>query len=333
MTRRLLLASRILVGVVFILSGLIKVNDVTGFAYKLEEYLHVLGGIAGFGFLKWFLPHVIVIGKTIAISETVLGFSLILGVLNGLTTALLAVLMVLFTILTGYSAVTGAVTDCGCFGDVLKISPWTSFMKDVVLSVMVFFLLIHVEDLHPVFKRKLKPLGFVLVGLMLGAVWLATYTFYNHLPPMDFRPYAIGEDLKANTQPTADGIPIAMDYVPLETMCDSSEFVGNTLLIVVYDMTAADTEAIKEAYLLGNEAKQGKLRVFMLTSSLSEVQDSLAKRYNPSFCVGTQDETVLKTMIRSNPGYLLLHNGVVIGKWHYNDRPSVELLHEKVAND
>lgn len=327
-SRWLLLASRLLVGLLFVFSGIIKVNDLTGFLLKLEEYLLVLEGDLKLGVFRDLLPHVLPIGWGIAVGETLLGILLLLGSLRWLTTALLALLMILFTLLTGYSAVTGAVTDCGCFGDVLAISPWISFGKDVLLLFLAFFLMVYREDIIPIFKKKAIGYG---VGLLAGlALYLATYTFYNHLPLVDFLPYAVGEHLPTNLEPSADGLPKAKDYIPAKAKCGTSELEGSALLVVSYALEAADTSQLRRGIELGNALKTTDIHPYLLTASVKEVRDSLVKQYAPTFCTVVQDQTVLKTMVRANPGFLLLHNGTIVGKWHGNDLPTEAQLRAKL---
>ncbi len=126
--------SRVFVGILFIISGLIKLNDPVGFSYKLAEYFGetVLN-------LPIFIPFSLAIALFIVIFETVLGFMLLVGFRSKFTVWSLLLMIVFFTFLTFYSAYFNKVTDCGCFGDALKLTPWQSFTKDVIL---LFFIVI-----------------------------------------------------------------------------------------------------------------------------------------------------------------------------------------------
>ncbi|MDX1315001.1 MAG: DoxX family membrane protein, partial [Eudoraea sp.] len=118
---------RIVVGVLFIISGFIKLNDPVGFSFKLEEYFS-----QGVLDLPVFMPYALAISIFVVILEVILGVLLLLGFKRKITLWSLLGMIVFFTFLTFYSAVTGKVTDCGCFGDALKLTPWQSFYKDVV---------------------------------------------------------------------------------------------------------------------------------------------------------------------------------------------------------
>ncbi len=101
------------------------------------------------------------------------------------------------------------------------------------------------------------------------------------------------------------------------------EFKGNTLVIVMYNMDKAPAAEIKRSIDLYNELKGSGVKVLCMTGA---GRDDLDNRYIPDFKMPYQlslrDGTMLKTIIRSNPGYMLLKDGVVVKKWHYNMMPS-----------
>ena len=128
--RYVLYICRILVGSLFIVSGLIKANDTLGFSYKLKEYFEpdVLGWLLGF-----MEPVALPLAMFVCVGEIVLGVAVVLGGRMKLSAWFLLALILFFTWLTFYSAFFDKVTDCGCFGDAIKLTPWQSFSKDVVL--------------------------------------------------------------------------------------------------------------------------------------------------------------------------------------------------------
>lgn len=126
--------------------------------------------------------------------EVLLGLAMLIGYEMKISVALTAMLIVFFTFLTGYSAYYNKVTDCGCFGDFLKLEPWTSFKKDLVLSGMVAVLIAGIKHNVAWFS---KPFGHKFMGL--SAVGLTVFAFfcYLYLPVWDFLPYKEGNDIKA----------------------------------------------------------------------------------------------------------------------------------------
>lgn len=227
--------ARILVGSLFIVSGLIKANDAIGFSYKMDEYFSQ--GVLDLPFLiPWSLEFSIVL----SVVEVLVGFSLLAGILSRLTNWVLLLMILFFTFLTFYSAYFGVVKDCGCFGDALELTPWQSFGKDVallLLTLITFFkkdtisfsqskgdltLFGSATVLIALFSIGILGWGFpvtfalvlFLITLLLKRVldsfrrteWVTLgiavvitsgFTLYttHYLPIKDFRPYAKGKSI------------------------------------------------------------------------------------------------------------------------------------------
>ena len=126
---------RVFVGLLFIISGLIKLNDPLGFSFKLDEYFSP--AVFNLDFLSVFsLP----LAVFLVILEVLLGVALLIGIWRRFVVFNLLGLITFFTFLTFYSAYYNKVTDCGCFGDAIKLTPWESFTKDVILLVAILIL-------------------------------------------------------------------------------------------------------------------------------------------------------------------------------------------------
>jgi len=179
--------SRIFVGLLFIISGLIKLNDPVGFSYKLAEYFGET--VLNFPF---FIPYALAIAVAIVVFETVLGFMLLIGFKPKFTVWSLLLMIVFFTFLTFYSAYFNKVTDCGCFGDALKLTPWQSFTKDVVLMIFIVILFLNVKKIRPLFNGNFRN---ALVSLSVILCLYMGYYVLNHLPLKDFRAYKIGTNI------------------------------------------------------------------------------------------------------------------------------------------
>ena len=125
---------RYLVGSIFIFSGLIKINDPVGTQIKLEEYF----GVFSSDFTSLFellVPFALLISIVLCTLEIIIGIALLMNYKMKIVLKLLLSLIVFFTFLTFYSAYFNKVTDCGCFGDAIKLTPWESFYKDIILLV------------------------------------------------------------------------------------------------------------------------------------------------------------------------------------------------------
>src|SRR5690606_8417961 len=201
----LLMLVRLVVGGLFIFSGLIKVNDPVGTSIKLEEYFDVFSyDIAPFfAYLKDIsLP----LAVFLVVLEVVLGVMLILGVKLRLTVVLLSLMIVYFTFLTFYLAYFNKVTDCGCFGDAIKLTPWESFYKDVFLLVLIavlFFFRNDLIDTGSVWLRGAAALSLVL-SLVLSIIAI------RNLPFIDFRAYKAGVHIPSAMQPSQ---PLEYSYI------------------------------------------------------------------------------------------------------------------------
>lgn len=184
-------ALRIVVAIVFIASGFVKAVDPVGFSFKLEEYFSP--AVFNLGFLVALaLPFSILV---IAL-ELILGFLLLLNIALKFTLRALISLCIFFAFLTFYSAYYNVVTDCGCFGDAIKFTPWQSFTKDVVLLVLLLLLYkLYRKDFvrTPNFKMLFVK-SFVVFGQFLVS-GLFMFKGISSEPLIDFRDYKIGADL------------------------------------------------------------------------------------------------------------------------------------------
>ena len=180
---------RTFVGVLFIISGLIKLNDPMGMSFKLNEYFSE--EVFNTPFLQ---DYSLGIALFVIIAEIILGVLLLLGYKKKFTLYSLFLIIVFFTFLTFYSAYFNKVTDCGCFGDAIKLTPWESFSKDVVLLVMIVWLMIYQKYINPIFKNNFTSVAITLASLIIsGGI---AYYVINHLPIIDFRAYKVGTNIQ-----------------------------------------------------------------------------------------------------------------------------------------
>lgn len=346
---------RFFVGGLFIFSGLIKVNDPVGTAIKMEEYFEIFSlDIASF--FHFFVPFALPISIFMVVLEVVLGIALMVNYKQKWTLKALLAIIVFFTFLTGWSAITNSVTDCGCFGDAIKLTPWESFIKDIVLLVMIGFL--YLNQRHSQSKTAEKTGHFIVGGSFVLSLGLALYAV-AHLPFIDFRAYKVGNNIPKEMQPSAEYIYeyvmekdgeefkfetyptdpsykfVAMNHLNPEAAPKISDFgvwndegdftsevfTGNKLFVILYDVSKTKKSSIEEINNLIS-ALGNKMEVYALTASDGTTFESFQKEVKLNIPYYFTDATVLKTITRSNPGLWLLSNGTVKGKWHYNDVPN-----------
>lgn len=350
-----LLVIRLIVGGLFIFSGLIKVNDPVGTAIKLEEYFDVFSNDIA-GFFAYLEPFALQLSVFLVVVEVLLGVMLILGVKSRLTVWALALMIVFFTFLTFYSAYFNKVTDCGCFGDAIVLTPWESFYKDLILLVLIAILFLFQHDLP---ARSPKWAQLTTLGIFLLSIILAI-TAIRNLPFIDFRAYKVGVNVPRNMEPSSaleysyvmkkDGETLTFDHFPSDESLEFVEmnlnnpdalpkisdfaawndegdytqeiFTGNKMLIMINSMARMNQSDLDEIDELITSLKSSPIEpVLMAAASVPEIE-TLTKSRGWDILAVQADATVVKTMIRSNPGIMLLKDGTVLAKFHHNNTPN-----------
>tara|TARA_R110002051_G_scaffold72030_4_gene130199 strand:- start:1065 stop:2777 length:1713 start_codon:yes stop_codon:yes gene_type:complete len=363
--KKLIGVIRIFVGILFIISGFIKLNDPVGFSFKLQEYFSpdVLN-------IEFMSPFALGLAIILVIVELVLGVALIIGYYKKATMWLLLLMILFFTFLTFYSTYFNKVTDCGCFGDALPLTPWQSFSKDVVLLILILIIFFNLKYIQPFFTNFGRSI--VIFATFIGCLSFGYYVLM-HLPVFDFRAYKVGVNIKEGmsvpedaekaifnynwkfdvngtekiitTQgeyPASEGTFIEVDtevvsqgYVPpihdftIERDGEdyAEEFLSapNVIVVIAYDLNKTEWNGWPVIKKLTNEAiKKGYTVIGLTSSGEAEVNDLLEKQ-NLNFEFYFTDATVLKTIVRSNPGILKLNKGTILQKKHWNDAEEIEL--------
>ncbi|WP_179008652.1 BT_3928 family protein [Winogradskyella forsetii] len=357
--------SRIFTGILFIISGFIKLNDPLGFSYKLQEYFgaDVLN-------LEFLIPYALGISVIVVVFEVVLGVFLLIGYKPKFTVWSLLLMIVFFTFLTFYSAYFDKVKDCGCFGDALKLTPWESFTKDVILLVLILILFFGMKHIKPLFS-KLPTTAIALLSFILS-LWFG-YHVLMHLPAIDFRAYKIGANIQEGmvipedapkpvseytwtfmvngeeqefvtngSYPKVEGEYVGVEtklidegYIPPiqdftiesddEELTDYFLEKDNLVMITMYSIPKAEAEGVAKLKSFTDQALKKGYTVIGLTSSGPSDKSQLKATYDLNFDFYLCDEKVLKTIVRSNPGIVVLEKGTITQKAHWNDIEDIDL--------
>ncbi|WP_343697660.1 BT_3928 family protein [Flavobacterium sp.] len=257
--------SRLFVGVLFIISGLIKLNDPVGFSYKLAEYFSE--PVFNMPFLE---PLALGLAIFLVILEVVLGVMLLVGYKAKTTIWALLLLIVFFTFLTFYSAYFDVVKDCGCFGDALHLTPWQSFTKDVVLLFFILILFINQKLVKPLFSNTITN-AITIVSVTLCAIM--AYWVLNHNPIKDFRPYKVGTNIEKGME-IPEGAPksvVEMIFIYKVNGVDK-EFTEKDLMNIPEGATFVDRKdkVITEGYV-------PPIHDFTMTKDDSDYKEELLK--------------------------------------------------------
>ena len=214
---------RIFVGVLFIFSGLIKANDPLGLSYKMQEFFEVWG---------WHSlnPYTLSLSVIMIAFEIIAGVAVIIGWRMRLFSWLLLLLIVFFTFLTGYALFSGKIKECGCFGDCIPLQANQSFIKDLVLLVLILVIFYYRNKIRPFTSTPTS-----LIILFFTAIFSFALQWYVllHLPIIDCLPYKKGnhipEKMKAppGSVPDSTAITFVYQYQGKEIEFGSDNFPEN----------------------------------------------------------------------------------------------------------
>lgn len=314
---------RLLLSGVFIFSGFVKAIDPQGTQYKITDYLQALhlGGL---------LPPLATLGLSVGLAaiEFCLGIFMLFAIRRKLTTRIVVLMMAIMTPLTLWLAVANPISDCGCFGDAIVLTNWQTFAKNVVLLVAA---LVTAKWPKEMFRFVSESNQWIVINYtFLFVLGISSICLY-YLPLFDFRPYHIGTDLRQGWQQMMEGeeSPYADFFIErtdngediTEAVLSDSSYV---FLLVASHLEEADDSRLDLLNELYEYAKEHGYLFLGLTASgeqaIERWRDMTGAEYD--FC--HTDDITLKTVVRSNPGLLLLKNGTIINKWSCNDLPEVE---------
>src|SRR5450755_2318281 len=197
MKKTFLDTSRLLVGILFIFSGLIKANDPLGLSYKMQEFFEVWNMSA---LDAWTLGFSIVM----IIFEILAGVAVILGWRMRIFAWLLLLLIIFFSFLTGYAVISGKIRECGCFGNCIPLQAMGSFLKDLMLLLLIGILFMYKEEIKPLFSKNTS-----LLILALSLIFSFSIQWYalRYLPIVDCLPFKKGANILEKMKPPPNAIP------------------------------------------------------------------------------------------------------------------------------
>ena len=314
--------ARLVLAITFILSGFVKAVDPLGTQYKINDYLAAmsLGG----------LPDWLTLGASVLLSavEFCLGIFLLFAIQRRLTSRLILLMMAVMTPLTLWLAIANPITDCGCFGDAVVLTNWQTFWKNILLLGCAIVVALWPKDMFRFISRSNQWIVINYSALFILAI--AAWSLY-YLPTFDFRPYHIGTDLRGQWQRTMDGEDLPYADFFIEQLSDGEDITEAVLtdtsyvfLLVSPHLEQADDsrlDLINELYEYAHEHSYG---FYCLTASTQQNIDRWHDITGAEYPFCQTDEITLKTVIRSNPGLVLLKDGTIIRKWSHNDLPVID---------
>jgi uncharacterized membrane protein YphA (DoxX/SURF4 family) len=284
--RILLTTTRIIVGVLFIFSGLVKANDPLGLSYKMQEFFEVWG----WSFLD---NYTLSFSVAMIAFEIIAGVAVLVGWQMRLFSWLLLLLIVFFTFLTGYALFSGKIRECGCFGDCIPLTSDQSFMKDLILLVMIGFIFWQRNKITPSLNTM-----YSMVALFFTTIFTFAFQWFvlEHLPVKDCLPYKIGNNIPDKMKAPPGSIP------------------DSTVISFVYDKAGKQVEFTADNF----------------PADYDEATYKFVKRYDKVVRKGNASPAIKDFSLQTYVGndttqallnedeyqlYLFLKNGYTIGEW------------------
>lgn len=351
--------SRIIIGLVFIFSGVVKAIDPLGTAYKFHDYFQAFN-------LRFLNSLCLPLAIIMFTAEFIAGFSILSGLKFRTGLWGVIILMAIFTPMTFILALTNPVSDCGCFGDAIHLTNWQTFGKNIVL---VLFLVILYKERDQFKKIRNKKIEWPIISGVI--ILFILFAFFNlrYLPVIDFLPYKTGvkiadkmvvpegvavdkyettfiyqkngvqKEFTLKNYPSNDSswkfidqksVLIKKGYVPsihdFEITGQNGDNLTNeilsdkgySVLMISKKLAEAGRKHLTAGFGLGKYCISKGIHFYVLSASGTDV----VKGYENGLIFCSADETTLKTIVRANPGYILLKDGVIINKWSWANVPA-----------
>ncbi len=319
-------AVRVLLAVTFLFSGMVKAIDPKGTAYKIEEYIHYF--IPG-GF-DYRFEIALICSFLLCAVEFVLGIYLFFGVRRRLTAWVTVGAAVVFSAVSVFVWVYHPVSDCGCFGDAVPLTAGQTLVKNAFLLLLACLYMRSYERTDSFIPSSIHWLvSLYSLVFILGFSLLSSW----YLPMLDFRPYKVGVDMsEARASASVSEMLKAEDISPLMDFY-VTDSVGNDVTdgllddslyqfwLVLPGIQGMDDSHLDEINVINDFCEDRGYPFVILTAA---TRTELSRWMDFSGLVSPvyfADGTLLKTMIRSNPGLMLVRKGVILAKWSCNNLP------------
>ena len=346
-----------IVGIVFFLSGIVKLMDPVGAGLVMDEYYRFLH----IDFLSFSAK---LMGTLFAFVETITGAALVTGVWRRFSARIALYLQIFFTLLTLALVIFNPEMDCGCFGEAIHLTHMQTFLKNLILLALLLAYLIPLRHLGETRKKKYVSFAIVTVSVL-------AFTIYSwiYIPMIDFTAYKPGAELSASASIDPEDMYESvftyekddiLETFSLENLPDSSW----TFVSTETRMKEAPTSLVELSFYnpetgeyMDTLATKGKVMIVsvydtdMNEKKWSKIEDFMKRSEEAGFtslllcsqkdripadltdCAYISDYKSLISMNRSNGGVTYFHNGTLIRKWAYVSAPDTEGLHETFETD
>jgi len=360
--------SRLIVGIVFIFSGFVKAVDPLGFGYKFSDYFHAFGMefFSSISFSLAILMSALEfgIGFSLVLGTLRKFTSWLLMLFMGFFTTLTFILAI-YNPVSDCGCFGDAITMTNwetfsknvflmIFTIIIFINrnkfeaKWNLYKQYVIAGIPVIFsvlLSIHCYRNLPIMDFRPYKVGTYIPEKMIVP---------DDAPRAEYETMLVYEKDGVQKEFSLQNLPdstwkwvstnnvlISEGYVPpihdftiqsldgddiTDLILADNKF---TFLLVAYDLKNTSLKNIDKVNTIANYAIQdGTINFLGLTASLPNEIDHFIEKSEAPYLFYNTDEITLKTIVRANPGLVLLKNGTILGKWHHKNIPTVKEFEE-----
>lgn len=313
---------RIICGGLFIYSGFVKGIDPWGTLFKIEEYLSAFGMP-----LPLALSRLFVFG--LCAVEFIVGIFLLFGCFRKSCPIFAGLIMMFMLPLSLWVAIENPVADCGCFGDAVHISNWWTFIKNILLSCGIGWLIRYNLKGICLITPAFQWLAVFASGVFILIIELMGF-FYQ--PLIDFRSYPFGAPLFSDEQ-NEDGL----DVFDINTGEDSNESAinpeGKELIVMIPKVAYVSPATTWKLNSLYEWCEENDVKMIGVVSGSREEIEQWEDLSMASYPIYLADDTSIKEVVRGNPGIVYLQNGKIEWKATLNSIDIDDFMDPKVSGD
>ena len=314
---------RLFLAMTFLFSGFVKAVDPLGMVYKLNAYFEHWGVL--FKENSLILKYSVVFMAAI---EFILGIYLLLGIRKKFTSALTLVFMIAMTMLTVYIYAYNPVSDCGCFGEAVTLTNTETLVKNIVLLSAAI-----VVACFPLYMKRLISERNQWLTSIFSWIYIITLSLYSfhYLPVIDFMPFKGGTAIRAAWNgELGEETPkdlLNLSLYTADNTTDVTEQVLNdtsyTFLLTMPQVDIADDGCNDRINDIFDECADRNYKFYAVVAdhSTEQVINDWIDRTGAAYPFLKCDAVLIKAMVRSNPGLMLIKDGVIINKWSNNNLP------------
>lgn len=291
---------QIIISLVYILSGLLKLQDPVGTGLIVEAYFR-------FMHLNDFMGYAKALGVMLGFVETVIGLVVFFGIWKKVVRWMLVAMQSVFTVISLILLVRNPEMHCGCFGEAIHLTHLQTFIKNIILMAIALYVCFCDKA---IWRTKVWR-HYTFGGSIVLVFAVTLYSWFN-LPLIDFTDYDKGTKLLSQAgyrmlpdSEKEDCMPLPMLSPDDNPLPDFSK--GKWAIISVYDQV--DWQEITDIH--AEHIRQGMNVMILITTDISTSDIYSEENINDVFLT---DRTTALSLNRSNGGVTLLDEGVISSK-------------------